>query len=348
MKFVDEASLYAKAGDGGRGCVSFRREKYVPRGGPDGGDGGKGGDVIIAGKGSLVSLLDFKYKRLYKAENGRAGAGRNKTGKNGSDLYIKVPLGTLVQDESSREVIVDIVEDGQTFVIARGGAGGQGNARFVTSVHRAPREHTEGGKGEEKYLRLELKLLAEIGIVGLPNSGKSTLLSRLTNARPDVGPYPFTTLSPGLGVFNDSEERVVIADIPGIIKGASEGKGLGLTFLKHVQRTNVLLWVVDASSPSVSDDYLTLRDELSRHDEAMLLKQKILVLNKIDLLADADRARKEKELRAHDDDVVMVSALNGWGIDELKARLAPMSVRKHDPASGRVPRAETTSRRRRT
>jgi GTPase len=328
MKFIDEASLYVKAGDGGRGCVSFRREKYVPKGGPDGGDGGKGGDVIIVGKRSLVSLLDFRYKRHYKAEDGRIGGGRNKTGRNGADLYIYVPLGTIVQDERSRDVLVDIVEDGQTFAVARSGAGGQGNARFVSSVHRAPREYTEGTRGEERHLRLELKLLAEIGIVGLPNSGKSTLLSRLTNAKPEVGAYPFTTLSPGLGVFSDDEERVVIADIPGIIKGASEGKGLGLTFLKHVERTNVLLWVVDGSSSSVSDDYLTLRNELDRHNKKMLQKQRILVLNKIDLLAAPDLARKEKALMALQEEVVSVSALNGRGIDELKARLKKKGIER--------------------
>ncbi len=321
MKFVDEASLYVKAGDGGRGCVSFRREKYVPKGGPDGGDGGKGGDVIIVGKRSLASLLDFRYKRHYKAENGRIGGGRNKTGRNGTDLYIYVPLGTIVRDERSQDILVDIIEEEQRWVVAQGGAGGQGNARFVSSVHQAPREHTEGTRGEEGHLRLELKLLAEIGIVGLPNSGKSTLLSRLTNAKPEVGPYPFTTLSPGLGVFGDDEERVVIADIPGIIKGASEGKGLGLTFLKHVERTNVLLWVVDASSPSVADDYLTLRNELGLHNEKMLRKERILVLNKIDLLAATDLARKEKALKALQEEVVSVSALNGWGIDELKVKL---------------------------
>lgn len=327
MKFIDEASLYAKAGDGGRGCVSFRREKYVPRGGPDGGDGGKGGDVIIVGKRSLVSLLDFRYKRHYKAEDGRIGGGRNKTGRNGADLYIYVPPGTIVQDERSRDILVDIVEEGQRWVVARGGAGGQGNARFVSSVHRAPREYTEGIRGEERHLRLELKLLAEIGIVGLPNSGKSTLLSRLTNAKPEVGAYPFTTLSPGLGVFGDDEERVVIADIPGIIKGASEGKGLGLTFLKHVERTNVLLWVVDGSSPSVSDDYLTLCNELDQHNKKMLQKQRILVLNKIDLLAAADLALKKKALMALQEEVVSVSALNGLGIDELKARLKKKGVK---------------------
>ncbi len=321
MKFVDEASLHVKAGDGGRGCVSFRREKYIPRGGPDGGDGGKGGDVIIVGKRSLVSLLDFKYKRHYKAESGRIGGGRNKTGRNGRDLSVYVPLGTIVEDEESGEVLADIVKDEQAFVAAHGGWGGRGNARFVTPVHRAPREFTDGSKGEERDLKLELKLLAEIGIVGLPNSGKSTLLSRLTNARPEVGPYPFTTLTPGLGVFSEGEDRVVIADIPGIIEGASQGKGLGLRFLKHVQRTNTLLWIVDASSASVSDDYTTLRSELGTHDREMLRKKRILVLNKTDLVSASDRAAKEKALASLGEEVVSVSALTGQGVDELRRRL---------------------------
>jgi GTPase len=321
MKFVDEASLYVKAGDGGRGCVSFRREKFVPRGGPDGGDGGNGGNVVIVGKRSLVSLLDFKYKRHYKAENGKIGSGRNKTGRNGRDAYIYVPLGTLVQDEENVELLADIVQDGQTCVVAQGGRGGQGNARFVSPVHRAPREHTEGKKGQERNLALQLKLLAEIGIVGLPNAGKSTLLSRLTNARPEVGPYPFTTLTPSLGVFSDDEERVVIADIPGLIEGASRGRGLGLAFLKHVERTHVLLWLVDASSPSVSDDYLTLRNELRLYREDLLTKQRLLVLSKTDLVTPSDLARREKTLGAFGEDVVSVSALNGWGIDALKDRL---------------------------
>lgn len=321
MKFVDEASIYVKAGDGGRGCVSFRREKFVPRGGPDGGDGGDGGDVAIVGKRSLVSLLDFNYRRHYKAENGKIGGGGNRTGRNGGDVQVFVPLGTLIQDEESGELLADMVQDGQVCVVARGGSGGQGNARFASPVHRAPREHTEGRKGQERRLALHLKLLAEIGIVGLPNAGKSTLLSRLTNARPEVGPYPFTTLTPSLGVFGDDEDRVVIADIPGLIKGASEGKGLGLTFLKHVERTRVLLWLVDASSASASDDYLTLRNELQLYSEEMLTKQRILVISKADLVTPDDLAGSEKALAAFGEDVVSVSALNGWGIDALKERI---------------------------
>jgi GTPase len=321
MKFVDEASLYVKAGNGGRGCVSFRREKYIPRGGPDGGDGGKGGDVIIVGKQGLISLLDFKYKRHYKAENGRFGAGRNKTGRNGEDLVIYVPLGTIVQDETTHETLADIVEEGQRHVIARGGAGGRGNTRFVSSVHRAPREYTDGEEGEERYLRLELKLLAEIGIVGLPNSGKSTLISRLTNARPEVGPYPFTTLSPSLGVFSDDENRLVIADIPGIIEGAHKGKGLGLAFLKHIERTNILLWVIDGASRSVIEDYQTLRNELERFNEKIMQKRRLLVLNKTDLLTDSDLTAGLQALRDCGEEILAVSALKGWGMDELKERL---------------------------
>ncbi len=327
MKFVDEASLYVKAGDGGRGCVSFRREKFVPKGGPDGGDGGKGGDVIIVGNRSLVSLLDFKYKRHYKAENGKIGGGGNKTGRNGRDAYVYVPLGTLVLDVETGDLVADIVRDRQTVVVARGGSGGQGNARFVSPVHRAPRESTEGRKGEARTLTLELKLLAEIGIVGLPNSGKSTLLSRLTNAKPEIGPYPFTTLSPSLGVFSHDGQSIVIADIPGLVKGASQGKGLGLSFLKHVERTGVLLWLVDASSSSVSDDYITLRDELRTYRVEILAKQRILVLNKIDLITRADLVRKEQALEQFGEEVTSVSALNGQGIEALKERLRKRGVK---------------------
>jgi GTPase len=328
MKFVDEASLYVKAGNGGRGCVSFRREKFIPRGGPDGGDGGKGGDVIIVGKQSLVSLLDFKYKRHYKAENGRIGGGRNKTGRNGQDLVIYVPLGTIVQDEATGETLADIVEEGERYTVARGGAGGRGNTRFVSSVHRAPREYTDGEPGEEYHLQLELKLLAEIGIVGLPNSGKSTLISRLTNARPEVGSYPFTTLSPSLGVFSDDEERMVIADIPGIIEGAHKGKGLGLAFLKHIERTNILLWVIDGSSRSVSEDYLTLRNELKRFNEKILEKQRLLVLNKTDLLTDSDLSARMHVLKDSGEEVMAVSALKAWGIDELKEGLRKKGAKR--------------------
>ena len=317
MKFVDEASLYVKAGDGGRGCVSFRRESFVPKGGPDGGDGGKGGDIVMVGRKSLISLLDFKYKRIYKAENGKRGGGKNKTGRNGADLFISVPVGTEVHDEAGR-LLADVVEDGQTYMAALGGRGGRGNARFLSNTHRAPTEFDEGDKGEERHLLLELKLLAAIGIIGLPNVGKSTLLSRLTRATPEVGDYPFTTLTPHLGVLFEEDQRVVLADIPGIIEGASGGKGLGITFLRHIERTGMLLWVLDLSSPDVLGDYNILGRELASYKEELARRERIIVLNKIDLVTRNEIDRWEHLFRERDESVIAVSAAQGLGMDELK------------------------------
>ncbi len=321
MKFVDEASLYVKAGDGGRGCVSFRREAHVPKGGPNGGDGGKGGDVLIVGRKNLISLLDFKYKRIYRAQNGKGGGGGNRTGRGGEDLYVYVPIGTEVQDEESGKVLADIVAEGQTFVAARGGRGGRGNARFVSSVRQAPTEFDEGEEGEEGRLKLVLKLLARIGIIGLPNAGKSTLLSRLTNATPEVGDYPFTTLTPSLGVMREGDTNLVLADIPGIIEGASTGKGLGLRFLRHIERTQRLLWVLDVSSVDVLRDYETLKGELGLYREELAEREKIVVLNKMDLVTRDALADAERALRAKGEEVVSISASLGWGIDGLKERI---------------------------
>ena len=318
MKFVDEASLFVNAGDGGRGCLSFRREAYVPRGGPDGGDGGRGGDVVIVGQKNLISLLDFKYKRHYKAENGKIGSGKNKTGRNGRDLFIHVPVGTMVYDASTGRLIADVIEDGQTCVVARAGNGGRGNARFATPVHKAPREFEEGQKGEERQLRLELKILADTGIIGLPNAGKSTLLSALTHATPEIGDYPFTTLSPALGVLADEQRTTVIAEIPGIVEGASSGKGLGLTFLRHIERTRLLLWVIDASSESASRDYRMLRTELSLYNKDLLEKERILVLNKMDLVSRDQAANMRAFFRGEEDTVIETSGLSGMGVDALK------------------------------
>jgi GTPase len=333
MKFVDEASLYVKAGDGGRGCVSFRREAHVPKGGPNGGDGGKGGDVIIVGRKNLISLLDFKYKRNYKAENGRAGGGANKTGRNGGDVTVLVPLGTEVRDETNGLLLADIVSEGQAYVAARGGRGGRGNSRFVTPVHRTPTEFDEGESGEERRLKLELKLLAGMGLIGLPNAGKSTLLSRLTAATPEVGDYPFTTLTPSLGVMTDDGRRpgsltgagLVLADIPGIIEGASQGRGLGLRFLRHIERTRILIWVIDVSSPNVEQDYLTLKSELGEYREELAERTHLIVLNKIDLMNKKELGAKERLLRKKGEEVLSVSAAAGTGIDELKERLQEMS-----------------------
>ncbi len=322
MKFVDEASIYVEAGKGGHGCVSFRREKFIPRGGPDGGDGGKGGDVIVAGKSNLASLLDFKYKRKYKAQNGKAGSGQNKTGKNGTDSIIYVPLGTIIFREPDMVELFNITKDGEQYVAARGGRGGRGNTRFVTPTHRAPLEHDEGEEGETLSLKLVLKLLADIGLVGLPNAGKSTLISRLTDARPKVGDYPFTTLTPALGVLRNAEQTFVIADIPGIIEGASAGKGLGITFLKHIERTKVLLIILDVSSQSMKNDYETLIDELKKYKEEMLHKEKIIVLNKIDLVSEEVLAGWNTYFKKKGESVARISALTGHGISELRELIA--------------------------
>jgi GTP-binding protein len=325
MKFVDEASIYVEAGRGGRGSVSFRRAKFIPRGGPDGGDGGKGGDVIVAGKSNLASLLDFRYKRNYKAENGKSGGGKNKTGKNGADSIIYVPLGTIVYKEPEMVPLFTITKDKEEYVAAHGGRSGRGNARFVTPTHRAPLEHDDGEEGESLHLKLVLKLLADVGLVGFPNAGKSTLISRLTEAKPKVGDYPFTTLSPALGVLRNGEKTFVIADIPGIIEGASIGKGLGLTFLKHIERTKTLLILLDVSSPSVKEDYETLIDELKKYKEEMLQKERIVVLNKADLVSGAILTKWGKHFRRKGEVVAYVSALTGHKVDELKELVAGSS-----------------------
>jgi len=318
MKFIDEATIYVKAGGGGKGCVSFRREKFVPRGGPDGGDGGKGGDIVIAGNRNLASLLDLKYKRIYRAKNGKNGSGKNKKGADGEDVFIYLPLGTIVHDERYTAPLSDITEDGETYIIARGGKGGRGNSHFATSTHRAPLECENGEEGEERHLRLVLKLLADVGIVGLPNVGKSTLISRLTDATPRTGNYPFTTLTPALGVCREGDNSFVIADIPGLVEGASQGKGLGITFLKHVERTRAILCVLDVSSESVEADYAVLMHELYAYKETLFDKRRILVLNKIDLVSKDVLTRWEDLFAQRKEHVVKVSALREWGIEELK------------------------------
>jgi GTP-binding protein len=322
MKFIDEAIIYVEAGKGGSGCVSFRREKFIPRGGPDGGDGGKGGDVIIAGKKDLASLHDFRYKRNYKAENGKAGAGKNRTGREGRDVIISVPLGTVVYDRDTSELLFQVLKEGETHVAASGGRGGRGNTRFVTSTHRAPLEFDAGEEGQKRWLHLDLKLLADVGLVGHPNAGKSTLISRLTQARPKVGDYPFTTLTPALGVLDDNEKTFVIADIPGIIEGASSGKGLGLAFLKHIERTNALLVVLDLSSGDVRADYRTLLGELGSYSATMLEKRRLVVLNKADLVTPDVAARWRSYLTRKGEKVVVVSALTLAGMDDLVSAIS--------------------------
>ncbi|MCH8029564.1 MAG: GTPase ObgE [Candidatus Dadabacteria bacterium] len=322
VKFIDEAKIYVRSGDGGNGCVSFRREKYVPRGGPDGGDGGNGGEVIIVARGNMSSLLDYRYKQHYKAKRGEHGRGKNQHGKNSPELLIPVPVGTLVKNMGSGEVIGDLTEEGQTLVVAPGGRGGKGNARFATSTNRAPKHAQPGEEGEEKTILLELKLLADVGIVGLPNAGKSTLISRISAARPKIADYPFTTTVPNLGVVSYGEGKsFVVADIPGLIKGAHEGSGLGVTFLKHIERTRLLIHLVDISQFSGRDpveDYNSINHELSYYGHGLESKPQIVAGNKIDMEEGKDNLDEiETRFSELGIEIIPVSALTGNGIDTL-------------------------------
>lgn len=298
MKLVDEADILVKAGNGGNGCVSFRREKFIPKGGPDGGDGGNGGSVWLVADENLNTLVDFRHERRFRAERGQDGMGRQMYGKGGQDLELRVPVGTVVTNLATEEVIVDLVRHGQRFKVAQGGRGGLGNMHFKSSTNRAPRRATPGTEGDERELRLELKLLADVGMLGFPNAGKSTFIRAVSAATPRVADYPFTTLYPSLGVVSIERDRsFVVADIPGLIEGAAEGAGLGVTFLKHVQRTRILLHVVDAAPFEMDRDPIetivgevrTIEGELSRFDPALLEKPRWLLLNKIDLLPEDER-----------------------------------------------------------
>lgn len=325
MAFVDEAKFFVKAGDGGNGCISFRREKYVPKGGPDGGDGGKGGDVIIEASSRLQSLLDFRYRSHFKAEKGTHGQGQKKHGRNGRDYILHVPVGSLIKDAESGEILADLTEEGQSYTAARGGRGGKGNVHFASSINRAPRTATEGKDGEEKWLRIELKLLADVGLIGLPNAGKSTLLSKLSAAKPKVASYPFTTINPQLGVFYLSTgEPCTIADIPGLIEGAHSGQGLGHKFLRHIERTSLLLHLVDATG--FENDPLqacqALEAELRAYTPELLNRPRIVLLNKVDALPSEEAIEElQSRFRAEGIETIPVSALSGRGLDDLSARL---------------------------
>ncbi len=320
MKFVDEVTVYVRSGDGGKGCVSFRREKFVPKGGPDGGDGGKGGDVVFIADRNLSSLLDFKYKQHLIAKRGEHGRGKKCHGRNAPDLVVKVPVGTLLRDADTGDVIGDLVGDGDRLVVARGGRGGRGNARFVSSTNQAPRYAEPGEAGEEKRLRLELKLLADVGIIGLPNAGKSTLISRISAAHPRIAPYPFTTLIPNLGVVQlEDYRRFVVADIPGVIEDAHKGVGLGIRFLKHIERSKILLHVIDVSRSDPIHDYDTVISELGSFNPELLEKTQIIALNKVDTIkGDRERLKTiEGEFKAKGLEVYPVSAITGEGIEGL-------------------------------
>jgi GTP-binding protein len=325
MKFVDEAQIRVEAGNGGNGCVSFRREKYIPRGGPDGGDGGDGGSVYLRVDDGINTLVDFRYRRRFKAANGRGGAGRNMTGASGDDLYIPVPKGTEVHALETGELLGDLTEVGHTLMVARGGQGGRGNTRFKSSVNRAPRQSTPGQPGESRELQLALKLLADVGLLGAPNAGKSTLTRAMTAARPKVAEYPFTTLHPELGVVQVAPDRsFVLADIPGLIEGAAEGAGLGIQFLKHLERNRLLLHIVAIDPIAGSDaavvDLTQIDRELVRYSERLAELPRWLVLNKIDLVPEAERQARIDEIVARhgwSGRVFAVSAATGEGTQAL-------------------------------
>lgn len=325
--FIDEVKIIAKAGDGGNGIVAFRREKYVPKGGPAGGDGGKGGSIIFIGESGLTTLLDLRYNRILKAANGENGMAKNCFGKDAEDIYIKVPLGTIIYDESSNSVIADITKHGQEVLICKGGKGGRGNSSFATSRVPAPYVCESGLPGEEKNLKIELKVLADVGLVGLPNVGKSTLISVVSAAKPKIANYPFTTLVPNLGVVGVKDGRsFVMADLPGLIQGASLGAGLGLDFLKHIERTRVIAHVLDMAPLDESDPYnnfLLINKELENYDKKLLLRPQVIVANKMDLPESKENLNKLKDL-CKDVPIIAISAYNKDNTDALLYKLADL------------------------
>ncbi|OHE23916.1 MAG: GTPase ObgE [Syntrophobacterales bacterium RBG_19FT_COMBO_59_10] len=326
MKFIDEAKIYVKAGDGGRGCVSFRREKFVPRGGPDGGDGGRGGDVVIRASAGRRTLLDLKYRQHHVAKHGGHGEGSKRTGRGSDDVVIVVPVGTVIRDAETGELLADLAADGAAVVIAKGGMGGRGNARFATAVRQAPRFAQPGIPGEEKWLALELKLLADVGIIGLPNVGKSTFISRVSSARPKIADYPFTTLVPHLGVVPyGNQQSFVIADIPGLIEGAHEGLGMGVQFLRHVERTSVLLHIIDISQESYRGawhDYEMINRELGLFSPEMLKKPQVVAVGKLDIPATREKMKKDIDIFAQKGiNLHGFSAATGEGVQEVLREL---------------------------
>jgi GTP-binding protein len=322
MKFVDEVRIRLKAGDGGDGCVSFRRERYIPRGGADGGDGGKGGDVILQADAQLSTLLDLTYQKQFRAQKGTHGKGKNRRGRDGKDLIIRVPVGTVVREDESEGVLQDLLFDSQRFLAAEGGRGGRGNARFAKAALRAPRRAEKGEKGQEGYLWLELKLIADVGLIGYPNVGKSTLLSKITFARPKIADYPFTTLAPNLGVVErGGDPPFVVADIPGVIEGASRGAGLGLTFLRHVERTRLLIHLLDiseGSSRNPLNDFHALNHELNAYHPSLQEKIQIVALNKIDIPSVRERAVGfENQFEKSGHRLYKISSMTGEGVEVL-------------------------------
>ena len=328
--FIDEATIRVKAGDGGNGCMAFRREKFVPRGGPSGGDGGRGGDIIMESSERHNTLVHFRFNPEYKSERGRHGEGSNKTGREGEDVLLKVPVGTIVYDGDTGEKVYDFSRPDERVIVARGGRGGRGNARFATPVHRAPREHEDGHPGEERVFRLELKLLADVGLVGYPNVGKSTLISRISAARPKIADYPFTTLQPNLGVVMvgkpPAERSFVVADIPGLIAGAHTGAGLGTQFLRHIERTRLLVHMVDVSDgsgrPDPVEDFKVIDQELASFGAKLEQKPRLMVASKIDVANKVKLAQLKRYCKNQGIELFPISAVTGEGIDTLKYAMA--------------------------
>ncbi|MBT3553743.1 MAG: GTPase ObgE [Rhodospirillaceae bacterium] len=328
MKFLDQQKVFIQSGNGGDGCVAFRREKYVEYGGPDGGDGGRGGDVTVECIANLNTLIDFRYQQHFKAERGHGGMGKMRSGRSGHGKVLLLPVGTQIYDEDQNHLIADLTEEGQTIVLAKGGDGGFGNAHYKSSTNQAPRHASPGFSGEEKWLWLRLKLIADAGLIGLPNAGKSTFLAAVTRARPKIGDYPFTTLHPNLGVGYVDEVELVLADIPGLIEGAHEGAGLGDRFLGHVERCGALLHLVDGTADDPGADYRTIRRELEAYGEGLAAKDEVVILNKCDALNDELLAKQRKSLAEaaslSEDDIACMSGVAGTGVTEVLRRAAKM------------------------
>ena len=335
--FIDQARIKIKAGDGGKGCVSFRREKYVPKGGPNGGDGGNGGNIYLVGDENLTTLLDYSYKKQYNAHRGQHGSGSNKTGASGDDIALKMPLGTIIYEISGKDRVEvgELTEHNQKILVARGGNGGKGNAKFASSTNQAPRYAEDGEEGEKKEIELVLKLIADVGLVGFPNAGKSTLLSKMSNAHPKIASYQFTTLKPKLGVVRISDyQNFIMADIPGIIEGAHDGKGLGIKFLKHIQRTKTLIFLIDINSINHAKEYETLKKELHLYDPFLDKKVHLIGLSKIDTIPQDDREeivkliRNEFESKFHEN-IIPLSSVSGENIQFLKNQVYKM-IKEYD------------------
>jgi GTP-binding protein len=347
MKFLDQAKIFLKSGHGGPGCVSFRREKFIEFGGPDGGDGGRGGDLVVEAANGLNTLIDYRYRQHFKAETGRNGSGRNRSGGRGEDAVLRVPVGTQILDEDQETVLADLTEPGQRVVLLKGGDGGFGNAHYTTSTNRAPRKNHPGWPGEERWVWLRLKLIADAGLLGLPNAGKSTFLAATTAARPKIAGYPFTTLTPNLGVVRVGDEEFVMADIPGLIEGAHHGHGLGDRFLGHIERTRVILHLVDGTQEDVGHAYRTIRGELAAYGGNLADKPEVVGLNKCDALDDDEIAARKAELEAAGASEVMVlSGVSGEGVKAVLYRLIQGIAEAkdaepgvvHPPATRSIPR----------